>query len=77
MNVNFSGLPARGVRFERLLVMGPAGSSKGRRLWRCRCDCGVVKVVSTRLLTTGTTRSCGCLHSEIVRELIAVNRRAA
>lgn len=29
--------------------------------WRCRCDCGNEVIVATCHLTTGHTKSCGCL----------------
>ncbi len=32
-------------------------------LWRCRCDCGGEKLVPTSMLTSGMTRSCGCMVS--------------
>lgn len=32
--------------------------------WLCRCDCGNEKVILIRNLTSGNTRSCGCLDVE-------------
>lgn len=32
--------------------------------WKCKCDCGNETVVSTCKLTSGHTRSCGCLKSK-------------
>lgn len=63
-----------GMRFGRLLVTGYAGSMKGRgRLWGCVCDCGTTKTISyTRL--KGGTRSCGCLHREIVSQANSTHR---
>lgn len=52
-------------RFGRLLVIGYAGKDKeGRALWKCLCDCGNEKIVKSRDLVRGYTRSCGCLWSE-------------
>jgi hypothetical protein len=34
----------------------------------CRCSCGAETVVSTDHLTTGNTRSCGCLAREMAVE---------
>lgn len=49
-----------GQRFGRLMALTYAGSYK----WKCVCDCGNEKVVSTSHLVTGWTKSCGCLNVE-------------
>jgi hypothetical protein len=53
-----------GTRFGRLVVEGRAvsvGTGRVRRgRWRCRCDCGEVRIVTTANLTSGNTKSCGC-----------------
>lgn len=55
-----------GKRFGRLLVMLSAGrtiqGSRSVRMWQCRCDCGRTLDVSRMNLTSGDTRSCGCLR---------------
>lgn len=57
-----------GQVFGRLTVLEDAGTAgEGRRLastWRCRCECGTELVVAGNSLTTGNTRSCGCLKRE-------------
>ena len=54
-----------GRRFERLLVVERAGSTADRMaLWRCVCDCGGEKTTTTRNLTSGAAKSCGCYHKE-------------
>lgn len=51
-----------GQRFGRLVVLAYDGANlRGQALWRCRCDCGNEKTVPGRYLTTGSTKSCGCL----------------
>jgi len=50
--------------FGRLTVLQRAGSRHGKALWRCRCSCGNEVVVLGTYLTTGDTRSCGCLFRE-------------
>ena len=59
----------RGIRFGRLEVIkfsekrkSPSGSKK--YIWECKCDCGKVVKVDSQHLTTGHTKSCGCLHKE-------------
>lgn len=31
-------------------------------MWLCKCDCGQTAIVETSNLTTGNTKSCGCLR---------------
>lgn len=45
-------------RFGKLTVLEPA-PTKG--WWKTKCDCGNTKIVRGSSLTTGNTRSCGCL----------------
>lgn len=53
-----------GQRFGRLLVLEPLFGGKRTR-WKCLCDCGQVTIVGSGAhLTSGNTRSCGCLHRE-------------
>ena len=55
-------------RFGRLVVLCVVGVDKRRgAIWKCRCDCGnEVELIGSKL-TTGTTKSCGCLQSETAR----------
>lgn len=51
-----------GERYGRLVVIAAAGKRR-----TCRCDCGrEITVDRTSTLTSGNTRSCGCLRREIV-----------
>jgi len=54
-----------GHRFSRLLVLGPAPSEGKQPRWHVRCDCGTEKLVYSGALTSGNTRSCGCLSREV------------
>ncbi len=57
-----------GKRYSRLKAIKPAGkTSYGKTLWLCQCDCGNQKEITLSHLTTGTTKSCGCLHDESIR----------
>lgn len=53
-----------GQRFGKLVVIAPAENYKGRTAWLCQCDCGNQKIVTTKLLKDGITRSCGCLKQK-------------
>jgi hypothetical protein len=57
-----------GQRFGRLEVISLAISDKRKGYWNCKCDCGKEKTISVYNLINGSTRSCGCLHSEEVKE---------
>lgn len=43
------------------------GSGRSVVFWNCRCDCGKITAVKAGAITSGKTKSCGCLHSEVVR----------
>lgn len=57
-----------GRRFGRLTVISQQGSKKigkaWRRMWLCKCDCGKETTVPTINLTSGNTKSCGCLRPQ-------------
>lgn len=61
-----------GGRFGRLIVIKEigtkdyGGSSKVK--WLCKCDCGNHTELFTSTLTTGNTKSCGCLSKEMIGE---------
>lgn len=54
-----------GKRFGRLTVQYQTGEKyQGNMIWHCRCDCGNELDVMGRSLTSGNTKSCGCLNRE-------------
>lgn len=56
-----------GMRFGRLKVIERKPNNSWRQaMWLCQCDCGETKIVVGRNLTSGGTRSCGCLQRESV-----------
>lgn len=62
-----------GVKFGKLTVIELYGfqiKKSGERmvLWLCKCDCGNEKVVSREGLTSGKTKSCGCLRPKKVEK---------
>ena len=51
-----------GQIFGDLTVLDQAESGNmGQARWRCKCFCGVEKVIAGRDLVSGNTKSCGCL----------------
>lgn len=61
-------LDLTGQKFGRLTVVEFYRSNQRCPVWRCRCDCGNEAYVSTEHLRSGTTKSCGCLHSKVLLE---------
>lgn len=56
-----------GQRFGRLVVIRREGSTqRGQAIWQCQCDCGCKTVVEGYALRSGNTKSCGCLHKELL-----------
>lgn len=37
-------------------------TSKYRHLWKCRCDCGIEKIIREDTLLGGLSKSCGCVN---------------
>ena len=71
-----------GMTFGYLYVIGPAEiiyvgtKSKHRQTWKCQCVCGSIIYVTTGDLTSGNTKSCGCILSRgeaIVAEILTKN----
>ncbi len=55
------------MRYGRLLVIKHAGKDKrNKHLWLCKCDCGNEKVVVADNLSSGKSKSCGCLKREFL-----------
>ena len=53
-------------RFGRLVALHEGlvsytANGRPRRTWTCVCDCGNVKDIRVDALTSGRTKSCGCL----------------
>jgi hypothetical protein len=50
-----------GQRIGMLTVLDFAGRTHaGLAIWKCRCDCGQIEMVSGNNLRGGRTYSCGC-----------------
>lgn len=56
-----------GKVFGKLTVVMLSERKEGKNLlWVCKCDCGNSIEVTTGKLTSGNTKSCGCLKSELL-----------
>lgn len=58
-----------GQRFGRLVVIERIGSRCGNALWKCRCNCGNIFETITSCLLSGSTKSCGCLKNDVIKEV--------
>lgn len=59
-----------GKRFGRLTVLSYSHSIGYTKYYLCKCDCGNEKTISKCSLTSGKSKSCGCLHREIVKSTL-------
>lgn len=58
-------LDLSGRRFGRLVALEPTEKREWNSVvWRCQCDCGRMVEVAGSSLTSGNTKSCGCLIQE-------------
>src|SRR5437773_12143758 len=66
-----------GNRYGRLTVISEwvAGANRRQRTWvLVRCDCGAEKNIRVNDMTSGRTKSCGCLQREKVQRIGSRNR---
>lgn len=65
-----------GKKFGRLLVLERDNNdNKYSPHWKCQCDCGNIKIVSSSALRSKnhSTKSCGCLKREMLRKNLFID----
>ena len=62
-----------GQKFGRLTVIERDYSKKNGTYWLCQCECGNQKIVESRNLRRGLTKSCGCLQKERASEVSLID----
>lgn len=63
-----------GKRFGKLVALERAGLDKYQNsLWKCKCDCGNTITVRGENLTSGVTKSCGCMVIKHLEDIKKVN----
>jgi hypothetical protein len=69
------GKDLTGQRFGRLVAVEitQERSTSGGIYWKCKCDCGTIKYVTTFDLNRGHTKSCGCLQKRFASEIFGIN----
>ncbi|KKK54039.1 hypothetical protein LCGC14_3088750 [marine sediment metagenome] len=61
-------LDLTGKKFGRLTVLEDSKKRQfGKIIWDCLCYCGGIKAILSSNLTTGNTKSCGCLNREVTK----------
>jgi hypothetical protein len=59
-----------GEKYGRLTPLYVVGKTSYRvKIWHCKCDCGNFKDIPSTSLTSGNTRSCGCLQKETITKI--------
>lgn len=58
-------LDLTGQKFGKLTAIKYDHKSKGKIYWLCECECGNTHVAAVSNLTSGKTKSCGCLRESV------------
>ena len=64
-----------GKRFGKVIILEEALEKGKNALCKCKCDCGNVFITRQYSITSGKTKSCGCLHKENISKLGMSNRK--
>lgn len=65
-----------GTKIGRLTVLEEIWKKNNKYYYKCKCECGNIKIIEADLLTTEKTKSCGCLGTEnaLDKQKLAVER---
>jgi hypothetical protein len=63
-----------GEKFGNLIVVSEYESMRSpdgrpRRRIKCKCDCGNTTIALLELVRKGHTKSCGCFHKQVMRQM--------
>lgn len=62
-----------GQKFNRWKVLEDVGTNKwGDRLYKCQCECGIIKNILGTRLRKNRSKSCNCLQKEITRNRVGL-----
>lgn len=65
-----------GTKLNRLTIIKLHHQDKRwRRFYLCKCECGEIKIIQGSLMTSGNTKSCGCLSKEIKKSKLLPNNK--
>ena len=74
--MHFNTKNLTGHKFGRLTVLSQSKNIGRRVAWNCQCECGYLCVAISHLLTSGCTRSCGCLRVDVSRKRMTIHGHA-
>ncbi|SFX79537.1 hypothetical protein SAMN04487866_12625 [Thermoactinomyces sp. DSM 45891] len=57
-----------GKIFGRLTVLELSHKQNRQQVWKCQCICGQIRYITSAMLISGNTRSCGCLIGDVARK---------
>jgi 5-methylcytosine-specific restriction endonuclease McrA len=55
-----------GKKFNRLTVLEKVDAGKYQYKYLCQCECGNKKIIQSTSIVQGTTKSCGCIKTEML-----------
>lgn len=64
-----------GKRFGKVIILEEALEKGKNALCKCKCDCGNVFITRQYSITSGKTKSCGCIHRECISKVGKSNRK--
>lgn len=66
-NKNQRYIDLSGNKYGRLTVIEYSHTENRLAMWKCKCDCGNEKIVSSVALRSGHCLSCGCLFKDTMQ----------
>lgn len=67
----------KGQKFGLLTALEISERNNGNTFWNCQCECGNITKVRIDSLTSGNTKSCGCINSkgeQIIAKILKDNQ---
>ena len=59
-----------GNKYGRWTILKYIRQNKnGQSMWRCKCDCGTIRIIIGASLKSGNSKSCGCYNREQLRKV--------
>lgn len=62
------GKDLTGQKFGRWTVINQVSSDIRGSVWNCECNCGTKRLVTGKVLRSGSSKSCGCYHLDMIVE---------
>jgi len=69
-------LDITGNKYSRLTAVKFSHTKEYRNYWVFSCECGLEKIINMWKVTSGNTKSCGCLVAEIARKNFSTHQKS-